>query len=347
MVWDYQDCKARQGLCRFADDIDDIKRARMLFDSLVKSNPKHVPGWIAAACLEEYAGKMVARERSSTALRVRMCGCHWWRLLEYMYNNKDAKILFANLVQHIEQSSSNTHQRRTAVSTLNPSLQTLVSSLPAPSKSSHSPSSFGLPSPDSNLQTRHCRLFVQEACPSFKSAEQRNKELAIVYKTSGGTVGDIRRHQVLLTRGQWLNEAERLDLWVNDAEAAEAKGRIGYRWTPSSNTSSWTRALTSVFWSMAAMETWLDGDVPAARPVLERAFAVWMEYSVFKNQQSQTLTALKSLPTALERFRKTHQIYEAASNISAARSSFATGIKVSKPTYLMNIGVHLERELSG
>ena len=36
--------------------IGDIKRARMLFDSLVKSNPKHPSGRIAVACLEEHAG---------------------------------------------------------------------------------------------------------------------------------------------------------------------------------------------------------------------------------------------------------------------------------------------------
>lgn len=35
----------------------------MLFDSLVKSNPKHGPGWIAAACLEEHAGRMVAARK--------------------------------------------------------------------------------------------------------------------------------------------------------------------------------------------------------------------------------------------------------------------------------------------
>lgn len=44
-------------------EIGDIKRARMLFDSLVKSNPKHAPGWIAAACLEEHAGRMVAARK--------------------------------------------------------------------------------------------------------------------------------------------------------------------------------------------------------------------------------------------------------------------------------------------
>lgn len=30
----------------------DIKRARQLLDSVIKSNPKHAPGWIAAASLE-------------------------------------------------------------------------------------------------------------------------------------------------------------------------------------------------------------------------------------------------------------------------------------------------------
>ncbi|KAH6867673.1 pre-mRNA splicing factor prp1 [Coprinopsis sp. MPI-PUGE-AT-0042] len=39
-------------------EIGDIKRARMLFDSLVKSNPKRAPGWIAAARLEEHAGRL-------------------------------------------------------------------------------------------------------------------------------------------------------------------------------------------------------------------------------------------------------------------------------------------------
>jgi hypothetical protein len=44
-------------------EIGDIARARMLFDSLVKHNPKHAPGWIAAACIEEHAGRMVAARK--------------------------------------------------------------------------------------------------------------------------------------------------------------------------------------------------------------------------------------------------------------------------------------------
>ena len=44
-------------------EIGDIKRARMLLDPLVKSNPKHAPAWIAAACMEEHAGRVVAARK--------------------------------------------------------------------------------------------------------------------------------------------------------------------------------------------------------------------------------------------------------------------------------------------
>lgn len=41
-------------------DIADIKKARLLLSSVIHSNPKHPPGWIAAARLEEVAGKLHA-----------------------------------------------------------------------------------------------------------------------------------------------------------------------------------------------------------------------------------------------------------------------------------------------
>ena len=98
------------------------------------------------------------------------------------------------------------------------------------------------------------RLLEQEAYATEKSDEQREKELALVDKTIEAGVRELRRHQVLLTREQWLKEAERcenegairtcegiikatiamdveeedrLDTWTSDAEAAEAKGNIG------------------------------------------------------------------------------------------------------------------------
>ena len=41
-------------------DVSDIRKARQLLKSVVTTNPKHPPGWIAAARLEEAAGKLVA-----------------------------------------------------------------------------------------------------------------------------------------------------------------------------------------------------------------------------------------------------------------------------------------------
>lgn len=96
----------------------------MLFDSLVKSNPKHGPGWIAAACLEEHAGRMVAARKLIKA------GCEQCPKSENVWleaarlhvstfphirelslingcisqNNDDAKVILANAVQHIGQS---------------------------------------------------------------------------------------------------------------------------------------------------------------------------------------------------------------------------------------------------
>jgi len=98
------------------------------------------------------------------------------------------------------------------------------------------------------------RLLEQEATAyPEKKVEQRNKELEGVDKAIETGVRELRRHQVLLTREQWLKEAERceaegsprtceaivkatvameveeedrLETWVSDAESAEAKGKV-------------------------------------------------------------------------------------------------------------------------
>ena len=41
-------------------EVSDIKKARLLLKSVVQTNPAHAPGWIAAARLEELAGKLSA-----------------------------------------------------------------------------------------------------------------------------------------------------------------------------------------------------------------------------------------------------------------------------------------------
>ncbi|KAK7690203.1 hypothetical protein QCA50_006854 [Cerrena zonata] len=284
-------------------EIGDIKRARMLFDSLVKSNTKHAPGWIAAACLEEHAGRMVA------ARKLIKQGCEEcpkdkevWLEAARLHNNDDAKVILANAVQHVSQSveiwlaaADLEHDSKAKKRVLRKALE-------------HNPNSVRLWKETVNLEssasdarillaravevipqsvdlwlalarletadkakavlnkarkavpTSHDiwiaagRLLEQEAHVDGKSEEQRNKELEVVDKTIEAGVRELRRHQVLLTREQWLKEAEkcedegslrtceaiikatvameieeedRLDTWVGDAESAESKGKVG------------------------------------------------------------------------------------------------------------------------
>ncbi|KAJ7119618.1 PRP1 splicing factor, N-terminal-domain-containing protein [Mycena epipterygia] len=86
-------------------EIGDIKKARLLFDSMVKSNPKYAPGWIASACVEEHAGRMVAARKLINS------GClqcpnseEIWLEAARLHNTGDAKIILANAIQHVHQS---------------------------------------------------------------------------------------------------------------------------------------------------------------------------------------------------------------------------------------------------
>ncbi|TFK38187.1 PRP1 splicing factor, N-terminal-domain-containing protein [Crucibulum laeve] len=358
-------------------EIGDIKRARMLFDSLVKSNPKHAPGWIAAACLEEHAGRMVA------ARKIIKAGCEQcqksediWLEAARLHNNDDAKVILANAVQHVGQSvkiwlaaadlehdakskkplehipnsvrlwketvnleSSATDARiilarAVEVIPLSVELWLALARLETPDRAKAVLNKARKAIPTSHeIWIAAGRLLEQEASSHpEKTPEQVAKELEMVDKTIEAGVRELRRHQVLLTREQWLKEAERceeegsprtceaivkatvameleeedrLDTWVGDADAAEAKGRVGtaravlayaLKVYPDRR-SLWMRAAelekshgtresfdailqravhhcpqAEVLWLMAAKEKWLAGDVPASRRVLEEAF---------------------------------------------------------------------------
>ncbi|KAH7885649.1 PRP1 splicing factor, N-terminal-domain-containing protein [Phlebopus sp. FC_14] len=285
-------------------EIGDIKRARMLFDSLVKSNPKHAPGWIAAACLEEHAGRMVAARKLIKA------GCEQcpksedvWLEAARLHNNNDAKVILANAVQHVGQSvkvwlaAADLEQDVKAKKrVLRKALENIPNSVRLWKETVNLESSVSdarillsraveviplsvelwlalarLETPDrakavlnkarKSVPTSHeiwiaaGRLLEQEATSDpDKPVEARNKELDVVDKTIEAGVRELRRHQVLLTREQWLKEAERceaegsprtceaiikatvameveeedrLDTWVTDAESAEARGMVG------------------------------------------------------------------------------------------------------------------------
>ncbi|KAJ3276828.1 hypothetical protein HDV01_002883 [Terramyces sp. JEL0728] len=86
-------------------EISDIKKARTLLQSVIQSNPKHGPGWIAAARLEEVATKWAA------ARDIIGRGCEAcpesedvWLEAARLNTPDAAKVILANAVRHLPRS---------------------------------------------------------------------------------------------------------------------------------------------------------------------------------------------------------------------------------------------------
>ena len=87
-------------------EIGDIKRVRVLLESVIKTNPKHAPGWVAYARLEELAGKIVSA-RKLIAQGCEQCPKSEDAWLENirMNDNHNAKIIAANAIKNNERST--------------------------------------------------------------------------------------------------------------------------------------------------------------------------------------------------------------------------------------------------
>ncbi|KAF8917118.1 PRP1 splicing factor, N-terminal-domain-containing protein [Mucidula mucida] len=284
-------------------EIGDIKRARMLFESLIKSNPKHAPGWIAAATLEEHAGRMVqARKLIMQGTEQCQKSEDIWIEAARLHNNHDAKVILADAVQHVGQSVKiwltaadlegdvpakkrvlrkalehipnsvrlwkETVSLETSVSDARTLLSRAVEVIPmsvelwlalarteTPERAKAVLNKARKAIPTSHeIWIAAGRLLEQIAVTDeSKSLEQRDKELEMVDKTIEMAVQQLRKHQVLLTREQWLGEAkncekqgstrtceaivkatvameveeeDQLATWESDADLAEKEGMI-------------------------------------------------------------------------------------------------------------------------
>ncbi|KAJ5205805.1 RNA-processing protein HAT helix [Penicillium cf. griseofulvum] len=87
-------------------EVGDIKRVRTLLDSVTKTNPKHAPGWIALARLEELAGRIVAA-RSLIAKGCELCPKSEDAWLENIRLNEghNAKVIAANAIKNNDRST--------------------------------------------------------------------------------------------------------------------------------------------------------------------------------------------------------------------------------------------------
>lgn len=86
-------------------EIGDIKKARLLLKSVTQTNPGHGPGWVAAARLEEVAGKLVAaRQVIRDGCRACPASEDVWLEAARLQSADNAKSILAEAVQKIPSS---------------------------------------------------------------------------------------------------------------------------------------------------------------------------------------------------------------------------------------------------
>jgi len=86
-------------------EIGDIKKARLLLKSVTSTNPGHGPGWVAAARLEEVAGKLVAaRQVIREGCRACPASEDVWLEAARLQTPENAKTVLAEAVKKIPQS---------------------------------------------------------------------------------------------------------------------------------------------------------------------------------------------------------------------------------------------------
>ncbi|KAL2844318.1 PRP1 splicing factor, N-terminal-domain-containing protein [Aspergillus pseudoustus] len=87
-------------------EVGDIKRVRVLLESVTRTNPKHAPGWIALARLEELAGKVVTA-RNILAKGCDLCPKSEDAWLENIRLNEghNAKVIAANAIKNNDRST--------------------------------------------------------------------------------------------------------------------------------------------------------------------------------------------------------------------------------------------------
>lgn len=89
-----------------AAEVGDIKKARMLLRSVTATNPRHAPGWVAAARLEEVAGRL-ADARALAAKGCELCPRSedvWLEASRLAANANDAKAALARAVGALPRS---------------------------------------------------------------------------------------------------------------------------------------------------------------------------------------------------------------------------------------------------
>ena len=200
------------------------------------------------------------------------------------------------------------------------------------------------------------RLLEQEAYSNADSTpEQKEKQLGMVDKTIEAGVRELRRHQVFLTREQWLKEAEkceedgslrtceaivratismeikeedRLDTWMGDAESVEGRGRLGTAQAIFAYALKVFPDRKGLWWKAAELEK-AYGTRESLNAMLERAVqhcpqaeTLWLMWAKEKWIGGDVLGARYVLDKAFDANPESEQIWLAAVKIEAENKEY-------------------------
>ena len=86
-------------------EVGDIKKAEALLHSVTSTNPSHAPGWVAAARVQEFAGRIVqARRLIREACEACPTSEDVWLEAARLHTGENAKVILANAVRHLPTS---------------------------------------------------------------------------------------------------------------------------------------------------------------------------------------------------------------------------------------------------
>ncbi|KAH6905747.1 hypothetical protein BKA70DRAFT_1373001 [Coprinopsis sp. MPI-PUGE-AT-0042] len=208
-------------------EIGDIKRARMLFDSLVKSNPKYAPGKCSISLL--YAKVVLANAMATADLEhnvkakkramrkvlehIPTSVCLWKETVNLETSTSDARIHLAHAVEVIPSAVelwlalARLETPNKAKGVIHKALWVVPTSHEIWVAAARLLEQEALCVPDENV-----RLEDSVAPKPTKTEEERNKALEVVDKTLEVAFRELRKHQAELTKEQWLKEAERCEV---------------------------------------------------------------------------------------------------------------------------------------
>ncbi|KAG7539758.1 PRP1 splicing factor N-terminal [Arabidopsis thaliana x Arabidopsis arenosa] len=288
-------------------DIFHINRARPLLKSITQSNPKNPNGWIAAARLEERAGKIKAA-RTQIQKGCNECPKHEdvWVEACRLATPEDAKAVIAMGVKQIPNSVKLWLEAAKLENNEDNKSRVLRKGL------EHIPDSVRLWKTVVDMATKEDALVLLhravECCPLHpelwmalarletyentkivlnRAREKLPKERGIwitdakLEEDNGNTakvgkiiekgINALQREGVVIDREKWMEEAEK-SIWLKAAQLEKSHG------SRDSLDAVLRKAVTylpqaEVLWLMCAKEKWLAGDIPAARGILQEAHA--------------------------------------------------------------------------